>query len=378
MAETQRDFITRTQTSTQRSGTGKASAHPLIELTLARLRESIRQPEAIFWVFVFPVLLALALGIAFRNTGPEKMRVGVENNDVQAARIAAEISRSANVEAILLAPEEAARALRTGKVSLVVQPAAAQNSSTAQSRPVFNFKFDPTRPESQMAKLAVDDALQRAAGRSDIAVISEKTATEPGARYIDFLIPGLIGMNLMSSGLWGLGFAIVYARTNKLLKRLAATPMRRWHYLLSFILSRLLFLVLEMIAVLSFAYFIFGVKVHGSLLTFMLIATIGSMSFAGLGLLVASRTQTIEGASGWINVVMMPMWLLSGTFFSSARFPDVVQPLIKALPLTALNDSLRAVMNEGASLASNAVPVTVLIAWGLISFLVALRIFRWQ
>ena len=377
MAETQQDFITRTQASTHRSGAGKSSSHPLIELTLARIREAIRQPEALFWVFVFPALLALALGIAFRNTGPEKMRVAVENNNELAAKTAADISRSASVEAILLAPDEAARALRTGKVSLVVQNSGAISTAT-QSHPAFSFKFDPTRPESRMAKLAVDDALQRAAGRSDIAVISEKTVTEPGARYIDFLIPGLIGMNLMSSGLWGLGFAIVFARTNKLLKRLAATPMRRWHYLLSFILSRLLFLVLEMIAVLSFAYFIFGVKVHGSLLTFMLIATIGSMSFAGLGLLVASRTQTIEGASGWINLVMMPMWLLSGTFFSSARFPDVVQPFIKALPLTALNDSLRAVMNEGASLASNAAPVTVLIAWGLISFLVALRIFRWQ
>jgi len=201
---------------------------------------------------------------------------------------------------------------------------------------------------------------------------------EPGARYIDFLIPGLIGLNLMGSGMWGLGFALVQARNRKLLKRLAATPMRRSHFLLSFMLSRLAFLSFEVAMVVVFGWVVFGVAVHGSIVSLGLIALVGSLSFAGVGLLVASRPKTIEGVSGMMNLVMLPMWLLSGTFFSYARFPDFLQPAIKALPLTALNDALRAVMNDGSSLSSNWVALTVLAGWGLISFVVALKIFRWQ
>jgi ABC-type multidrug transport system permease subunit len=168
------------------------------------------------------------------------------------------------------------------------------------------------------------------------------------------------------------------ARTGKLLKQLSATPMRRWHYLASFMLTRLLLLLPEVAVILGFAYFAFGVKLHGSFLNFMLIAVLGSLTFAGLGLMVAARTKTIEGAAGLMNLAIIPMWVLSGTFFSAARFPDFVQPFIKALPLTAVNDALRAVMNEGAPLAANTLEIGILLAWTLVTFVVALRIFRWQ
>jgi ABC-2 type transport system permease protein len=370
MAEVQ----TGVQIGTEQDPARSKRSHPLIELTLARMREFVRQPEAVFWVFGFPVILAFALGIAFRNTTPEKTRIAVSSDAPNPAQTAAALSRSEGLAAELLTPEEAARALRTGKVALIVGEAKAGGGNPSS----YEFRFDPARPESRTARLAVDDALQRAAGRKDPAVVSEQTVTEPGARYIDFLIPGLIGLNMMGSGLWGMGFAIVMARTQKLLKRLAATPMRRWHFLMSFMLSRLLFLGAEIAAVLAFAYFVFGVKVHGSILSLLAIAVVGSLSFAGLGLLIGSRVRTIEGASGLMNLVMLPMWVLSGSFFSAARFPVLLQPFIKALPLTALNDALRSIMNDGASLAANGLNLGVLIAWGVVSFLIALKIFRWQ
>jgi ABC transporter DrrB family efflux protein len=369
--------------------------HPLIELTLARVREFLREPEVIFWVFVFPLLLVFALGLAFRNTGPEKIRVAIEKseaNDSASATIANALAQAKNIDAIQLTPAEAAQALRSGKVALVVRPAddgaamqvsgdVATNepaSSQSTSSPSFVYRYDPTRPESSQARMSVDDALQRAAGRNDVAHASDETVTEPGARYIDFLIPGLLGMNLMGSGLWGVGFAVVNARTRKLLKRFAATPMRRSHYLLSFVLSRLIFLVLEVAVVIAFAWFTFGFRVHGSFIEMMFLLLLGALTFAGIGLLVASRPKTIEGVSGLMNLVMMPMWLLSGTFFSSARFPDFLQPFIKALPLTALNDSLRAVMNDGASITTSWVAVSVMLVWCVVSFVAALKIFRWQ
>lgn len=382
--------------------------HPLVELTLTRVREFTREKEALFWVFVFPMLLAFALGIAFRNAPPEKQRIAVERSeagasDAAANEIARVLSTSTDVEPVLLSQAEAAQALRSGKVAMIVRPrrdavdgsqrreageqGAAQGNTPAeqQSRSAstqltgeIDYQYDPTRPESKVARLAVDDALQRALGRNDVMIARERQTVEPGARYIDFLIPGLIGMNLMGTGMWSLGFAVVQARGRKLLKRFAATPMRRSHYLLSFMLSRLVFLVFEVVAIVAFGWLAFGVAVRGSLLSVVVLSLLGGLTFSGLGMLVAARPQTIEGVSGLMNFVMLPMWLLSGTFFSSARFPEILQPFIKALPLTALNDTLRSVMNDGTSLASNWAALAVLLAWCLLSFAVALKIFRWQ
>ena len=344
--------------------------HPLIELTSMRVREFLREKEAVFWVFIFPVLMTFALGIAFRNSAPDKTPVAVEAGatDARSSEIVDVLSRSSEITAIVVSPDEATRALRSGKVSIVVKPG---NDS-------FEYRFDPTRPESRAARLLVDDVLQRGKGRADVAAVNEQQVTEPGARYVDFLVPGLIGMNLMGSGLWGLGFTVVIARSRKLLKRFAATPMRRSHYLLSFMLSRLIFLVLEVAAIVVFAQLAFGFTVRGSWLSVVLITMLGGFTFSGIGLLVAARPTTIEGVSGLMNFIMLPMWLLSGTFFSSERFPQLFQPFIKALPLTALNSTLRSLMNEGATVSSNWAPITIMIAWCVVSFIVALRIFRWQ
>ena len=395
--------------SPQASGRGTAAPlpgvsryrpfNPLWELTLARTREFVREPEAVFWVFVFPVLLAIALGIAFRDTGPATVQVAVEADGLQgpgssSGRLMEQLEGRSDIEALLLSPEAAARALRTGRVSLVLQPArseapasgnpaAAETVSAPPGLPGprsqgLVYRYDPARPDSRVARLVVDDALQRAMGRKDVARVRDEAVAQPGARYIDFLIPGLVGLNLMGSCMWGLGFAVVQARTRKLLKLLAATPMRRTHFLLSFILSRLVFLALEVMAVIGFGWMAFGVSVQGSILDLGVISLVGAMSFAGLGLLVAARPRTIEGVSGLMNLVMLPMWLLSGTFFAASRFPEFWQPVIQALPLTALNDALRATVNEGLPLASSLPDVVVMAAWGSVSFLLALRWFRWQ
>ncbi len=340
--------------------------HPLGQLTLARMREFYREPEAIFWVFGFPIVLAFALGIAFRNRGPGELRVGVAPGPGDSS-IAAVLDHSPALAARVLDPAEARAALRAGRIALLVAP----------GEPVV-YRYDSTRTESRLARLEVDEVLQRARGRTDPAAVRDERVTEPGSRYIDFLIPGLLGMNLMGSGLWGVGFAVVQARSKKLLKRLMATPMRKSDYLLSFILSRLVFLVVEIAALVGFGWVMFRVGIRGSVAALALVTVLGALSFAGLGMLVASRARTVEAVSGLMNLVMLPMWILSGTFFSYARFPDAMQPFVRALPLTALNDSLRAVMIDGVSLAALGVPLAIVAGWGLASFSVALRIFRWR
>jgi ABC-type multidrug transport system permease subunit len=338
----------------------------LTQLTLARFREFLREPEAIFWVFAFPVLLTLALGIAFRTQDAPAVPVGVASA-VGADGLIAQLRSDSGLDVRLVHRGDMDLLLRNGAVQIVVIPGTPPT-----------YRFDPTRPESRLARLALDAALQRAAGRRDVWTPREEMVVAPGSRYVDWVLPGLLGMNIMGTGLWGIGFAVVQARTRKLLKRLMATPMRRSDYLLSHVCARLLFLALEVISIVGFGVLAFGVPLNGSLWALGCITLLGSLSFGGLGLLLASRPKTIEGVSGLMNLAMLPMWVLSGVFFSSENFPDVMQPFIKALPLTALNEALRAVMIDGTSLVALWPQILNLSAWGLGCFVVALWIFRWR
>ncbi|HKQ61838.1 MAG TPA: ABC transporter permease [Candidatus Polarisedimenticolaceae bacterium] len=339
---------------------------PMIQLTLGKVRELLREPEALFWVFIFPILLAVALGIAFRSRGPETLAVGVQQGE-GAEWIEQALDAAGGLRAELLDPEEARQKLRTGKVALVVIPG--EN---------WTYWSDPLRPESRAAQLAVDDALQRAAGRADAHTTATREMNERGSRYIDFLVPGMLGMNLMGTGMWGIGFYIVNARSKRLLKRLVATPMRKSEYLVAQMLGRLVFLALEVGMILLFARLVFGVPLRGSLISLTFVSILGALTFAGLGLLCGSRARTIEGVSGLMNLTMLPMWIFSGIFFSTSRFPAAMQPVVQALPLTAINDALRAVMLDGASLVSQWSELAIAAGWAVASFAVALWLFRWS
>jgi ABC-type multidrug transport system permease subunit len=343
---------------------------PLVQLALTRWRGYYREPSTLFWVFGFPILLSIALGLAFRHQPPAPAEVGVLNGP-RAAHVATQLTNGKTIRARVLASEEAYRALRTGKISLLLVPGSTENDSPT-------YRYDPQRPEARLARAVVDDRLQRQQGRKDVVSVNEQLVTEPGSRYIDFLLPGLLGANLMSGGLWGVGYALVEMRTRKLLKRLVATPMRRADLLLSFVTTRLLLLVFELPILLVFAWLVFDITVKGSLGTFVFVAALGSMSFAGLGLLVASRARNTQTVGGLMNLVSMPMYLLSGVFFASSQFPQWMQPVIAILPLTALNDALRAVLIDGTGLLSIAVPLLILGGWTLVSFVLAAKLFRWR
>jgi ABC-type multidrug transport system permease subunit len=340
----------------------------IVELTLVRLREFVREPEALFWVFGFPLLLALGLGIAFRNRPPESIRVGVVAS--APASVVAALDSAPGLALERLADDSSgARALRNADVALVVAPAPDGG---------IEYRFDPSRPDGRAARQLADDAIQRGAGRSDPLAVRESTISERGSRYIDFFIPGLLGLNLMGSGVWSIAFAVVSARKQKLLKRLVATPMSRAQYLMSFLLSRLFFLVLEVGALLGFGALVFDVPVRGSFGTLAAVCLVAALTFSAIGLLVASRARTVEAVSGLANFVMLPMWIFSGVFFSAANFPEAIQPLIQALPLTATVDALRAVMLRGASLQSVLGELALLLGWLVVPFVVALRVFRWR
>lgn len=343
----------------------RSARSPLRELTLSRLREFLREPEAVFWSYGFPLILVIGLGLAFRNRPAETVYVDVEQH-AQAAAVAAILEAQPNLSVTICESGACADRLRLGKSALLVTPDQPQR-----------YRFDPSRPESALARQRVDDVLQRAAGRVDPVDTADQHVTEPGARYIDFLVPGLLGMNLMAGGLWGVGFVIVDMRVKKLLKRLVATPMRKTHFLWSIIGGRITFTLPELAIILASGVLLFGVPIRGSALSIAALVLIGGASFAGLGLLLACRAQRIETVSGLMNLAMVPMWLLSGIFFSPDRFPDFLQPLVQVLPLTQLNYALRDVILEGASLLSQGWRILALVLWGVIPFGLALRWFRW-
>lgn len=336
-------------------------------LCLARFREFYREPEVVFWGFVFPILLAVALGLAFRNRPPETLAVMVVEGEASASVLRA-LGASPLLKTRAGSAAEAAQALRLGKVEVVV------GAGTSG----YEYRLDPSRPEALVARARVDDALQRAAGRRDPVPTREEAVTEPGGRYIDFLVPGIIGMNLMSAGMWGMGFVLVDMRIKKLLKRLLATPLRRADFLLAQMTTRTFLTFVEVSLVLLFARLAFRVPVRGSVGAVLFVGMVGALAFSGIGLLVGSRATRIESVTGLMNVVMVPMFIASGIFFSADRFPDALQPLVRALPLTALNDALRAVILEGATLASQSPRLLLLGVWGGLSFLIGLRLFRWS
>jgi ABC-2 type transport system permease protein len=342
-------------------------SHPLAALTKTRILEFVREPEALFWVFAFPIIMALVLGFAFRDRPPDPVPVGIVAGPAT-DEVARALGRPGTIRtATYPSLADGLEALRTGKIALLVEESGG-----------LVYHFDRTRPDARIARLEVDDAIQRARGRSDPTPAREAIVHEKGSRYIDFLLPGILGLNLMGTGIWGIGFSIVNARLKKTLKLMVATPMRKSHYLLAQMFSRFIFLILEVAVILLFGVLAFQVPVRGSLAVVVLTTFLGALSFGGMGLLVASRARTLEAANGLMNLVMVPMWLLSGVFFSSERFPKAAQPLIQALPLTALNNALRAVMLEGRALPSVAGSLAVVAVWGILSFAIALKIFRWQ
>jgi ABC-2 type transport system permease protein len=342
--------------------------NPLAELIKARVREFLREPGYVFWVFGFPLLMAIGLGLAFRSKRPEPPRI------VVTARVAAEAARALtnsprlNVERQSRADAE--RSLARTKIDLLVdQP---------EPRGAIVFELDPTQEKALLARAVTEDVLERAAGRRSLVAIDEQAMTKKGSRYVDFLFPGLIGLNLMGSSMWSIGYNLVLARKRKLLRRYAVTPMRRSHFLLSYFFSRSSFLVLELAVLIGFGRLVFQTHVQGSVAALLVASTLGAAAFAAIGFLIGARLSSTEVAGGWMNFVQLPMWLLSGSFFSYERFPHWLELPIRLLPLTAANDALRRVYNEAGTLSSISFELVVLSVWTLAGFAIAVRAFRWQ
>lgn len=344
--------------------------NPLAELVKARLREFYREPAIVFWVFGFPLVMALGLGAAFRSRPPDLPRLGVvvsEESDTS-RRFLGALKESPEAITEVFDRQAGDRALARAKIDALV----------LLERDGIETVVDPTQEKSARAELVAQNIIQVAGGRKDPVPERNSRVTKLGSRYIDFLIPGLIGMNIMGSSLWGVGYNLVVARKRKLLRRYGVTPMRRPHFLLSYFIARALFLTAELGTLVLFGALFFDMVVQGGIFSLAVLALLGAAAFAGISLVIGARVSNTETANGWTNLVQMPMWLLSGVFFSYERFPEFLHAPIRLLPLTALVDGFRAIYNDGHSLVGVMPEILVLSAWGLAGFFIALRTFRWQ
>jgi ABC-type multidrug transport system permease subunit len=341
------------------------------QLFLARIRELCREPSLLLWSYAFPVFLAVGLGIAFARgldlSGPPVVAIADEGTTGEAAALAG-VLRSHGIRAEVAPVRDCSRRLAAGRATLMVR--------TGPGR--YEYVFDPRQPDGQATRWRVDDVVQRWKARGGGWPTTDRHLDEPGSRYIDFLIPGLMGLNLMAGGLWGIGFTIVDLRVRNLLKQFQATPMWRTDFLAAIVSSRLVLLVPEMLVLVLVGVVGFGMPVRGHPGTLALVLVAGGASFAGIGLLTACRAAQPETMTAIINLVMLPMWMLSGTFFSPERFPAALQPLVRVLPLTQLNEALRDVMLRGATLATVAAQAVALLAWGAVTLALALVWFRWR
>ncbi len=341
--------------------------HPLVQLCLWRLNEFLRRPEALFWTYGFPFIMLVALGFAFRNTSPQPLDIEVIGP--RATEVAQQLQHaSSDLNVKSFDDGNWSKRLQSGRVNAVVQ--------TASDPAVYELWSEDSRSESRTARWIISSVLSSPA--QPLVTLSPKHLDAPGSQYIDFLVPGMMAMNLMGGGLWGIGFSIVDMRVRKLLKRFLATPVSRVQFMTSLMIVRIVFATFELVALILFSYFVFDVQCKGSLFDLAIVLLIGGVTFVGIGLLIASRVQTIEAISGLMNLIMVPMWILGGVFFSNERFPEVIQPVLKSLPFVALVDSLRAIMLDGVSIMQLGQPIAVMIAWAVGCFVLALKIFRWR
>lgn len=338
------------------------NVHAVLAVAKLSFREFWRTPEALFWTYGFPLVMTMVLGFTFRPAPPPPIPVAVvAGADAEALR--ATLAANPRLQVEVLDAQEADQALARGRVQALVRGPAREVA----------LRSDPVRPDAELARLQVERALRGGDWQGPRIEVEDR----PGARYIDFLVPGLVGLNMLGAGMWGIGFNLTEYRSKKLLRRLFVTPLRRSEFLLGFLTSRLALMIPESLVIIAFGMFAWGVPFRGSMLAALAVLLAAALAFTGLGILVACRARTTEGVAGLMNLFQLPMWLLGGSFFSTERMEGFLGAFTRTMPLTQCNLAMRDLMLEPSGFAQVAYPLGYLLAFAAVCFGLALRWFRW-
>jgi ABC-2 type transport system permease protein len=372
-------------------------AEQLKQLFLAHVKELIREPGVLFWGIVFPILMSLGLGIAFMQKAETNRYIAIITDNSSPPDSASQLEHFLqNHTKIIHSPikkaveyqytikddklgnstfhfqrmlwNEAMILLKRGNLNLILD--------NRNGR--IHYHFDPLNPDAQLSYLKLSKLFESGNYINTEDHQSIQPLTIKGTRYIDFLIPGLMAMGAMMACMWGISYGIIDNRAKKLLRRMVATPMKKSHYLIALIMVRIGMNFVESGLLLLFAWIVFGIVIQGSISALLVMFISGNIAFAGLAILVSSHTSKTEIGNGLINLVVMPMMVLSGVFFSYHNFPEWSVPIIKYLPLTMIADGIRSIFIEGAGYAEVSLPSMILATTGILFFLAGLKIFKWH
>jgi ABC-type multidrug transport system permease subunit len=364
----------------------KNNLHSLWQLISVNYKEFLREPGILFWSLAFPVLMAWVLGIAFTKRAESVQTIAVVSSPASVTRLDQFLGEMEKLTSsnhtvfrktfdnklgkltfrlMPVTADSAILMLKRGETSLILQE---QGDSIV-------YQLDPQNAEAKLNYLVLSAAINH-----DPLIYnteSVKILSQRGTRYVDFLIPGLLALGIMNGFLWGIGYTLIEIRTKKLLRRMVAAPMKKSIFIFSHFFSRLTLSAFEAFVLFCFAWFYFRIQIQGSIPAFILIFLAGSFCFAGIAILMGSRTSSSRVGNSLINVITLPMMILSGIFFSYHNFPEVVVPVIQKLPLTLLTDSLRGIMTEGTGIRENLPAMFILSGVGTVCFFLGLRIYKW-
>lgn len=338
----------------------------LLNLFSIQLKRFYREPEIIFWTVFFPIMMSWILGIAFSGDTIKLQTIAVVSNHSSIDKILPLRQPKTTFKILYTSEEEAVTMLKRGLIPLYIK---IENNGIV-------YLFDKNDSEAVLAYLKIEN--MRLINSSSSTIANVKHLTAQGIRYIDFLIPGLIALGIMNSCIWGIGWGLVELRIRKLIRRMAATPMKKSYFIASHFLARLVPTGIETAILYTFAHFYFGFILSGSLIAFILIFLSGIFAFSGIGFLISSRTASTDMANGLINVITIPLAMVSGIFFSYHNFPIKTAEIIKYLPLTMLVDSIRSIFNQGAGVKEVFFNVIILFSQGLFLSIIGLKIFKWH
>jgi ABC-2 type transport system permease protein len=357
----------------------------LLLLTAANIKSFTRDRAALFWTLAFPLIFIFLFGSIFSG-GSSDRTIGFADLDKSAhsAELKAAFAAQPGVKLVDSSEEDLVAQMRDGQLSAVlVVPQGYGATIDAKTAPAqITVYTDPAQTAAQGATFQLVGGVlgavnQAASGRPPAVTFANQAIQTQDLTFISYLVPSILGMSLMQLGIFS-AIPLVADREKHILKRLQATPLRRWQLVGSNVLMRLLISVIQTAIIVGVGAGVFKVQISGNWLLIGLLVVLGSMTFIALGYVIASFAKTEESANGMTSVVQFPLMFLSGTFFPIDAMPDALRTVARAMPLTYLGDALRQVMVGGTPFSPLWVCFVVLAGWLVACFAIAARFFRWQ
>ena len=326
----------------------------------ARNMEFLRDRSALIWNMAMPFLLVLGLAFTFSDSNKEIYKVGVVGGIEALGRIAPTLQATLHLKFVPYDNlETAINKVKHHQLDMLIEASATPR-----------YWVNASSPNGYL--------LERIVWGSEGREFQRQRVEGAEIRYVDWFLPGILGMNMMFSCLFGVGFVLVRYRKNGFLKRLKATPLGAFSFLFAQLISRLLLIMVITIVVYTGCNLFIDFNMQGSYWLLILIATLGSMSMISIGMLIAARTASEEFAGGILNAVTWPMMLLSGAWFSLEGTHDWVRNVAQIFPLTHMIDATRAIMSEGAGIATVMPQIWILSAMSVFFLALGASIFKWE